>query len=70
LYQALERCPKAIVLPPRFGLYRDYSRQVMEILHQASPLVEQISIDEAYLDLTEQVVAWEEAVEIAQSLQG
>ncbi|MCP4536702.1 MAG: hypothetical protein GY832_06105 [Chloroflexi bacterium] len=69
MYQALERCPKAIVLPPRFNLYRDYSRQVMEILHQASPLVEQISIDEAYLDLTDQVTAWEESVEIASSLQ-
>jgi DNA polymerase-4 len=53
LFQALERCPKAIILPPRFSLYRDYSRQVMEILHQTSPLVEQISIDEAYLDLTD-----------------
>ncbi len=69
MYQALERCPKAIVLPPRFGLYRDYSRQVMEILYQASPLVEQISIDEAYLDLTSQVAAWEEAIEIAKRLQ-
>ncbi|MCP4539235.1 MAG: DNA polymerase IV, partial [Chloroflexi bacterium] len=28
MYQALERCPQAIVLPPRFSLYRDYSRQV------------------------------------------
>ncbi|MCP4548612.1 MAG: DNA polymerase IV [bacterium] len=69
MFKALERCPQAIVLPPRFSLYRDYSRQVMEILHQASPLVEQISIDEAYLDLTDQVTAWEESVEIASSLQ-
>ena len=57
MFKALERCPTAIVLPPRFNLYRDYSRQVMGILHQASPLVEQISIDEAYLDLTDQVTA-------------
>jgi DNA polymerase-4 len=69
MFKALERCPEAIILPPRFSLYRDYSRQVMEILHQTSPLVEQISIDEAYLDLTEQVAAWEEAVEIAKGLQ-
>ena len=41
----------------------------MRILLQASPLVEQISIDEAYLDLTDQVAAWEESVEIAKSLQ-
>lgn len=69
MYQALERCPEAIVLPPRFSFYQDYTHQVMKILHQASPLVEQISIDEAYLDLTDQVTAWEEAVEIASSLQ-
>jgi DNA polymerase-4 len=41
----------------------------MEILHQASPLVEQMSIDEAYLDLTDQVTIWEEAAEIARRLQ-
>jgi len=41
----------------------------MEILHQTSPQVEQISIDEAYLDLTDQVTAWEEAAEIARHLQ-
>ena len=67
--KALQRCPQAIVLPPRFDVYRKYSRQVMVILRQMSPLVEQISIDEAYLDLTEQVVAWEDAVDVARTLQ-
>jgi DNA polymerase-4 len=70
MYRALELCPDAVVLPPRHSLYRDYSRQVMEILHRASPLVEQVSVDEAYLDLTAQVSAWEEAVAIARHLQG
>jgi DNA polymerase-4 len=69
MHRALRLCPEAIVLPPRHNLYRDYSRRVMEILHQASPLVEQISIDEAYLDLTDQVAAWDEAIEIARRLQ-
>lgn len=69
MYQALQLCPEAVVLPPRFSLYRDYSRRVIRILRQTSPLVEQISIDEAYLDLTDLVVAWEEAVDIAQDLQ-
>jgi DNA polymerase-4 len=67
--RALRLCPQAIVLPPRHTLYRDYSRRVMEILHQASPLVEQMSIDEAYVDLTSQVTAWEESVQIARRLQ-
>ncbi len=69
MYLALRSCPDAIILPPRHSLYRNYSRQVMEVLRQTSPRVEQISIDEAYLDLTEQVACWEESVEIARRLQ-
>lgn len=67
--QALRLCPHAIVVPPRHGLYREYSRRVMAILHRTTPRVEQLSIDEAYLDLTERVEAWEEGVEIARRLQ-
>jgi DNA polymerase-4 len=68
-YLAVQRCPDAIILPPRHSLYRSYSRQVMEILRRTSPRVEQISIDEACLDLTGQVARWEESVEIARRLQ-
>jgi DNA polymerase-4 len=67
--RALRLCPDAVLLPPRHERYRGYSRQVMAILHQASPLVEQISIDEAFLDLTQQVMAWEEGVELARGIQ-
>ncbi len=67
--RALKLCPQAIVLPPRHRLYRDYSRRVMAILRQASPLVEQLSIDEAYVDQTEGVAAWEEAVASARGIQ-
>ncbi len=67
--RALALCPDAIVLPPRHRLYRDYSRRVMDILHQASPLVEQTSIDEAFLDLTNQISVWEEAVKVAGQIQ-
>jgi DNA polymerase-4 len=69
MYRALALCPEAVILPARHQVYRQYSRQVMEILHQTSPLMEQISIDEAYLDLTEHVGTWDEAAEIAQGLQ-
>ncbi len=68
--QALKLCPEAVVLPARHSLYRQYSRRVMDLLHALTPLVEQISIDEAFLELTEQMAAWEEAVEIARRLQG
>ena len=67
--RALALCPQVVIVPPRHRLYHEYSERVMIILHETSPLVEQMSIDEAYLDLTEQVSAWEEAVEVAHRLQ-
>lgn len=69
MYQALRLCPQVVVLPPRHRLYLDYSRQVMAILRQASPQVEQMSIDEACLELTEQVESWHQAIEMARQLQ-
>ena len=47
---AYKRCPQAIYLRPRFKRYVELSKQVMKILDTFSPLVEQISIDEAFLD--------------------
>ena len=67
--RALTLCPQAIILPARHRLYRDYSRRVMAILHQAAPLVEQLSIDEAFVDLSEEIAAWDEAVEAARGIQ-
>lgn len=67
--RALALCPQLVILPVRHSLYHRYSERVMAILHEASPLVEQMSIDEAYLDLTGQVPAWEETVEAARRLQ-
>jgi nucleotidyltransferase/DNA polymerase involved in DNA repair len=69
MYRAVRLCPDAIVVPPHFDLYRKYSRRVMGILHETTPALERVSIDEAYLDLTEQVGEWDEAVAIAQRLQ-
>ena len=45
-------CPEAVVVPPHGGRYRQVSQQVFEIFHDFSPLVEPLSIDEAFLDLT------------------
>lgn len=67
--RALTLCPNAIVLPPRHKLYREYSRQVMAILRSATPQVEQVSIDEAYLDLTDQAKRWDDAVDAAHRIQ-
>lgn len=49
---ALRLCPQAIVLPPRHALYTEVSRQVFEIMGRFSPLVEGLSIDEAFIDMT------------------
>ena len=67
--QALKLCPEAIVLAARHGLYQQYSKRVMAIVHELTPLVEQISIDEAFLDMSDQVSDWSEAVELAGHLQ-
>ncbi len=50
--QARRRCPNAAYLSPRFGAYRAASELVMGLARELTPLVEQVSIDEAYLDLT------------------
>jgi DNA polymerase IV len=49
---ALARCPHAVVVEGNFHRYLDFSREVMEICHDATPLVEQISVDEAFLDVS------------------
>lgn len=52
LAQALRRCPQAIVLEPHFEKYRHYSRLVMNIFDEMTPLVERVGIDEAFLDVS------------------
>lgn len=67
--RAVRLCPQAIVLPPRFDVYRQYSRRVMAILQETATSLERTSIDEAYLDLTDSIENWEQAVETAHRLQ-
>ena len=49
--EARSRCPAALVVPPRFSAYTEASRAVFAIFDQVTPLVEGISIDEAFLDV-------------------
>ena len=67
--RAVRLCPSAVVLPPRFDLYRRYSNSVMAILRQITSSMEKVSIDEAYLDLTDDVNTWDQGLEIARQLQ-
>ena len=51
--RAIRLCPGLLVVPSRHGLYSEVSLQVMTRLHDMTPLVEQISIDEAFLEISE-----------------
>lgn len=51
---AKRKCPRALVVEPRFERYREVSRAVMEAFLRFSPKLEPLSLDEAFLDLTEQ----------------
>ena len=51
--QALQRCPGLIVLPPAMEKYRIASRQILAIYRDYTDLVEPLSLDEAYLDVTD-----------------
>ncbi|MHC4264252.1 MAG: DNA polymerase IV, partial [Planctomycetota bacterium] len=50
--RALELCPELVLLPPDFDRYTSASRQVMEIFRSFTPLVEPLSLDEAFLDVS------------------
>jgi DNA polymerase-4 len=50
--EALRRCPEAICVRPRMSVYSEVSAQVFEIFHHFTPLVEGLSLDEAFLDVT------------------
>jgi DNA polymerase IV len=51
--RAVRLCPGLVIVPGRHRLYSEVSKKVMEILHNQSGLVEQISIDEAFLDISD-----------------
>lgn len=49
---ALRLCPTAVCVPPRIARYREVSQQVFAVFHQITPLVQGLSLDEAFLDVT------------------
>ncbi len=51
--KAKQLCPQLIILPVRMSLYKSVSRQIQQIFRQFTPLVEPLSLDEAYLDVTD-----------------
>lgn len=65
---ALEKCPHLIVVKPRFQRYKEISMQIREIFHEYTDLVEPLSLDEAYLDVTENKKGISSANDIAREI--
>jgi len=66
--QAKKRCPQVVVIEPNFEKYRQVSRQIHEIFQQYTSLIEPLSLDEAYLDVTENFKNIPSATEVAEHI--
>jgi DNA polymerase-4 len=65
---ALRLCPHAMCVQPRMQVYKDVSGQIFEVFHQFTPIVEGLSLDEAFLDVTASRALLGDAVAIARSI--
>jgi len=65
---ALKRCPWLIFTPARFEVYKEVSGQIRDIFHQYTDLVEPLSLDEAYLDITENKIGMPSGTIIARQI--
>ncbi len=63
--QARKLCPQVIVIEPHFQKYHDISQQIHQIFQQYTALIEPLSLDEAYLDVTENFKQLSSATEVA-----
>lgn len=67
--QAYRLCPDGIYIPPRFEVYKEVSQQIRHIFERFTDLIEPLSLDEAYLDVTENKVNNPSATLIAREIQ-
>ena len=61
-------CPNAIFLPPDCSLYRAVSRQVRDIIKRHTDMIEPLSLDEAYLDVSENKTGWPTPTQVARTI--
>lgn len=66
--QAKKLCPQVVVIEPNFEKYREVSAQIHQIFQQYTPLIEPLSLDEAYLDVTENLKNIPSATEVAEHI--
>jgi len=65
---AYRKCPNIIFVPPRFDVYKSVSKQIMDVFREFTDLVEPLSLDEAYLDVTENKINLPSATLIARQI--
>ncbi len=65
---AYRLCPDAVFLPPNFALYAEASTRIMNLLKEFADRLEQVGIDEAFLDVTSRVSGFEEAADYAKKI--
>ena len=65
---AQRKCPDLVFVKPRFEVYRAVSQQIRDIFARFTPLIEPLSLDEAYLDLTDHLAPGETATEVAREI--
>lgn len=68
IWEALIYCPLAILRPPNFPIFLDFSNRIIQLLRDFSPLVEPYSIDEAFVDMTGTKGLWESPLQAAQAI--
>jgi DNA polymerase-4 len=66
--QALQLCPHAVFVRPRFAVYKEVSKHIREIFSRYTDLIEPLSLDEAYLDVTEDKLGIGSAIEVANQI--
>ena len=65
---ALRKCPELVFVPPRFAVYKEVSRQIRAIFAEYTVLIEPVALDEAYLDVTENLPHIASATQIAREI--
>jgi DNA polymerase-4 len=65
---AFRLCPDAVFIHPDFEKYHQVSHQIQEVFHRYTPLVEPVSLDEAYLDVTDHLGSRPSATEVARAI--
>jgi len=66
--RAARLCPQAIFIKPDFNRYREESQYIVEIFRAFTPIIQQVSIDEAYLDVTEHLEPWGSGTAVAREI--